>query len=123
MSTSLTAYFHKSQFCNSIDAGLPKILFRQRSQALKDLLALLGRHVYEITHNGASDTRSRSCRMISRAASRFTERCCALFPAAVPELTSITVIASVFSMTIFPPDGSHTLRPVRDASWEDTFFT
>src|SRR4030081_1835399 len=59
-------------------------------------------------------SRSGSWRTISSAASRLLRVtvCSRLPPAPVnlPVLTSTTVIASVRSMTRYPPDGSHTLR-------------
>ncbi len=65
-------------------------------------------------------SRNRSCRTISSAASMlFLVTVSSRFPPAptnLPVLTSITVIASVRSMTSEPPEGSHTLRSIALAS-------
>ncbi|CKS68598.1 Uncharacterised protein [Mycobacterium tuberculosis] len=65
-------------------------------------------------------SRSRSWRTISSAASRlFLVTVCSRLPPApvnLPVLTSMTVMASVRSITSVPPDGNHTLRSIALAS-------
>ena len=58
-------------------------------------------------------SRKRSWRMISRHASRFVLSVVSprnRFPTKRPVLTSITVMASVWSITKWPPDGNSTRR-------------
>src|SRR5581483_7239459 len=69
-------------------------------------------------------SRSRSCRTISSAASRlfFVTVSSRLPPLPVnfPVLTSTTIIASVRSMTRYPPEGNQTLRSSAFASCSST---